>query len=67
MHAVRTGMNMKKEQMELLEREQANTEITVYEDVTFWPRTCLIVDLVTLGPKKLQNKDKSFSPTVRGK
>ena len=46
--------------------EQA--EVSVYEDITFWPRTFswqLLVDLVTLGPKKFQNNDELFAPTVK--
>ena len=41
------------------EIEQANTEIVVYEDIAFWPRTCsgqLLVDLETLGPKRFKKK-----------
>ena len=50
------------------EIEQANTEIDVYEDFAFWPWICsrqLLVELVTLGLKKFQNKDEPFAPTVR--
>ena len=49
------------------EIEQANTDIAVYEGITFWPQTCsgqLLADLVTLGPKKFQNKDELFTLTV---
>ena len=45
------------------EIEQENTEIAAYEDIIFWPQNCseqLLVDLVTLGPKKFQNKDEPF-------
>ena len=40
----------------------------MYGVITFWPRTCselLLVDLVTLGPKKFQNKAEPFASTVR--
>ena len=50
------------------EIELANTEIAVYEDIAFWSRNCsgqLLVDLVTLGPKKFWNKDEPLAPTVR--
>ena len=50
------------------EIKQANTEIAMYEDIVFWPRNFsgqLLVDLVTLGSKKFQNKDEPFAPTVR--
>ena len=48
------------------EIEQANTEIAVYEDIAFWPRTCtrkLLNDLVTLEPKKFKRKDEPFALT----
>ena len=38
------------------------------EDIAFWPRNCsgkLLVGFGTLGPKKFQNKDEPFAPTVR--
>ena len=38
------------------------------EDIVFWPRSCsghLLIDLVTLGPKKFQNKDESFAQYLR--
>ena len=54
--------------MKLLEIKKYNrqTEIVVYEDITFWTQTCsgqLLVDLVTLAHKKFQNKDGPFPPT----
>ena len=56
---------MKKELMKLL---KINTEFAVYEDIAFWPWTCLeqlFVKLVTLEPKKFQNKDELFVPTAK--
>ena len=50
------------------EMEQANTETAVDEDIAFWSWNCsgqLLVNPVTLGHKKLQNKNDPFAPTVR--
>ena len=50
------------------EIEQENTEIAVYEDITFWPWTWLgqlLVDLEILAPKMFQNKNEPFALTVR--
>ena len=50
------------------EIERINTEIAVYEDITFWSQTCsghLLVDLVSFGPKMFKNKDEPFALTVK--
>ena len=71
MHALKTGINVKKELMKLQEIKKLikqTLDIAVYEDIAFWPRTCsgqLLVDLVILGPKKFQNKDEPFALNVR--